>query len=100
MSGQAPGPARDGRHAVLRHCMREPWRLRKERRKELPCTTRRPSPRLSALSANGALKMQSNKQMEGLHVNADTLADADEYVAGRIDSDDLVARARARYGLG
>jgi hypothetical protein len=39
-------------------------------------------------------------EMEGLHVNADTLADADEYVAGRIDSDELVARARARYGLG
>jgi Antitoxin VbhA len=41
---------------------------------------------------------QSN-EMEGLHVNADTLADADDYVAGRIDSDELVARARARYGL-
>ncbi len=40
-----------------------------------------------------------NNEMEGLHVNADTLADADEYVAGRIDSDELVARARARYGL-
>ncbi|WP_269144729.1 hypothetical protein [Propionibacterium freudenreichii] len=25
--------------------------------------------------------------------------DAAEYVAGRIDSDELVARARARYGL-
>jgi Antitoxin VbhA len=41
-----------------------------------------------------------SNEMEGLHVNADTLADADEYVAGRIDSDELVARARARYGLG
>lgn len=40
-----------------------------------------------------------SNEMEGLHVNADTLADADEY-AGRIDSDELVARARARYGLG
>jgi Antitoxin VbhA len=40
-----------------------------------------------------------SNEMEGLHVNADTLADADEYVAGRIDSDELVARARARYGL-
>jgi len=40
-----------------------------------------------------------NNEMEGLHVNADTLADADEYVAGRIDSDEFVARARARYGL-
>ena len=41
-----------------------------------------------------------SNEMEGLHVNAETLADADEYVAGRIDSDELVARARARYGLG
>jgi Antitoxin VbhA len=41
-----------------------------------------------------------SNEMEGLHVNADTLADADEYVAGRIDSDELVARARPRYGLG
>jgi hypothetical protein len=40
-----------------------------------------------------------NNEMEGLHVSADTLADAHEYVAGRIDSDELVARARARYGL-
>ena len=40
-----------------------------------------------------------SNEMEGLHVNADTLADADDYVAGRIDSDELVARARARYGL-
>jgi hypothetical protein len=30
---------------------------------------------------------------------AGVLADADEYIAGRIDSDELVARARARYGL-
>lgn len=27
------------------------------------------------------------------------LADADDYVAGRIDSDELVARARGRDGL-
>lgn len=40
-----------------------------------------------------------SNEMEGLHVNGDTLADADDYVAGRIDSDELVARARARYGL-
>ena len=40
-----------------------------------------------------------SNEMEGLHANADTLADADDYVAGRIDSDELVARARARYGL-
>ena len=38
-------------------------------------------------------------EMEGLHVDDATLADADEYIAGRIDSDELVARARARYGL-
>jgi hypothetical protein len=40
-----------------------------------------------------------SNEMEGLRVNGDTLADADDYVAGRIDSDELVARARARYGL-
>ncbi|MFZ2964437.1 MAG: hypothetical protein WA006_07125 [Rhodoglobus sp.] len=39
-------------------------------------------------------------EMEGLHVDPATQADAAEYVAGRIDSDELVARARARYGLG
>lgn len=39
-------------------------------------------------------------EMEGLHVDPETRADADAYVAGRIDSDELVARARARYGLG
>ena len=32
-------------------------------------------------------------------VSADTRLDAREYIAGRIDSDELVARARARYGL-
>jgi hypothetical protein len=39
-------------------------------------------------------------EMEGLHVDPSTRADAQEYVAGRITSDELVARARARYGLG
>ena len=39
-------------------------------------------------------------EMEGQGVTSATRADAAEYVAGRIDSDELVARARARYGLG
>lgn len=38
-------------------------------------------------------------EMEGLHVSAAGQADAGEYIAGHIDSDELVARARARYGL-
>lgn len=38
-------------------------------------------------------------EMEGLHVTPAGRADAGEYIAGRIDSDELVARARARYGL-
>ncbi|MFT8637898.1 MAG: antitoxin VbhA family protein [Pseudoclavibacter sp.] len=38
-------------------------------------------------------------EMEGMYVDAGTRADADEYIAGRIDSDELVARARKRYGL-
>ncbi len=39
-------------------------------------------------------------EMEGLHVDPATRADAEEYVAGRIDSDELVARTRARYRVG
>ena len=39
-------------------------------------------------------------EMENLHVSPAGRADAQEYIAGRIDSDELVARARARYGLG
>ncbi|MBO0805291.1 MAG: hypothetical protein J2P25_19705 [Nocardiopsaceae bacterium] len=38
-------------------------------------------------------------EMEGLHVTAETLADADDYVAGHIDSDTLAERVRERYGL-
>ena len=38
-------------------------------------------------------------EMEGLDVTAVGRQDAQEYIAGRIDSDELVARARARYGL-
>lgn len=38
-------------------------------------------------------------EMEGVHVDAATRADAQEYVVGRIDSDELVSRVRARYGL-
>lgn len=38
-------------------------------------------------------------EMEGLTVSAEARDDSAEYVAGRIDSAELVARARARYGL-
>ena len=37
--------------------------------------------------------------MEGLHIDPVTRADAEEWVAGRIDVDELVARGLARYGL-
>ncbi|CEI30267.1 Putative uncharacterized protein [Propionibacterium freudenreichii subsp. freudenreichii] len=40
-----------------------------------------------------------SSEMEGLTVGAATRADADLYVEGAIDSDELVARTRARYGL-
>jgi hypothetical protein len=38
-------------------------------------------------------------EIEGLEVTPETRADADSYVAGAIDSDELVDRVRARYGL-
>ena len=40
-----------------------------------------------------------SNEMEGLSVSEGGRRDAQEYIAGRIDSDELVARARARYGL-
>lgn len=39
-------------------------------------------------------------EMEGLDVSAAAQADAEEYVVGRANSEELVRRARARYGLG
>ncbi|WP_434619954.1 antitoxin VbhA family protein [Arthrobacter sp. A5] len=38
-------------------------------------------------------------EIEGLTVSDATRADADSYIAGRIDSNELVDRVRARYGL-
>lgn len=38
-------------------------------------------------------------EIEGLQVSVETMTDADSYIAGQIDSDELVARVRARYGL-
>ncbi len=38
-------------------------------------------------------------EMEGLTVSEAAVSDSAAYVAGEIDSADLVARARARYGL-
>lgn len=38
-------------------------------------------------------------EMEGLHITPATRADGDEYAAGLIEVDELVARGRARYGL-
>jgi hypothetical protein len=38
-------------------------------------------------------------EMEGLSVTPACRADAQEYIDGRIDSDELVARTRARYGF-
>jgi hypothetical protein len=37
--------------------------------------------------------------MEGLSVSPAWRAEAQEFIEGRIDSDELVARTRARYGL-
>lgn len=39
-------------------------------------------------------------EMEGLSVDAQTLADGQQYAAGTITADELVERTRARYGLG
>ncbi len=38
-------------------------------------------------------------EMEGLHVSPEARADAEEWIAGRLDVDELVERGRARYDL-
>lgn len=38
-------------------------------------------------------------EMEGFHVSPAWQADANEYVAGIITSEEMIARARKRYGL-
>ena len=38
-------------------------------------------------------------EIEGLTVSDATRTDADSYIAGTIDADELVDRVRARYGL-
>jgi len=38
-------------------------------------------------------------EIEGLSISKATLTDADAYVAGKIDSTELVDRVRSRYGL-
>ncbi|RRD44757.1 antitoxin VbhA family protein [Tessaracoccus sp. OH4464_COT-324] len=38
-------------------------------------------------------------EMEGVTLSSAGHSDAQEYIAGRIDADELVARARLRYGV-
>lgn len=38
-------------------------------------------------------------EMEGLSVTEATRADADKYVAGELDLDELAEKVRARYGI-
>ncbi|WP_309620336.1 hypothetical protein [Salinibacterium sp.] len=41
-----------------------------------------------------------DREMVGLFLSPAARSDVIEYIAGRIDSDDLADRAWARYGLG
>jgi hypothetical protein len=38
-------------------------------------------------------------EMEGLHISEATKADADRYIVGQIDLEELGATVRARYGI-
>ena len=58
-----------------------------------------PTPSTEAQRRFALEQAEHSGEMEGLHVDPATRADAEEWVAGRIDVDDLVARGRARYGL-
>lgn len=52
-----------------------------------------------ALRGRAVAEAIHSGEMEGLRVTPKFRADAGDYVAGKIDSNELVARTRARYGL-
>ena len=58
-----------------------------------------PTPPTEAQRQFALEQAEHSGEMEGLHIDPATRADAEEWVAGRIDVDELVARGRARYGL-
>ena len=58
-----------------------------------------PTPSTEAQRWFALEQAEHSGEMEGLHIDPATRADAEEWVAGRIDVDELVARGRARYGL-
>lgn len=57
------------------------------------------APTEKARRANTVNEAIHSGEMEGLYVSTAARTDGDEYITGRIDSDELVRRARARYGL-
>ena len=58
-----------------------------------------PTPSTEAQRWFALEQAEHSGEMEGLHIDPTTRADAEEWVAGRIDVDELVARGRARHGL-
>lgn len=58
-----------------------------------------PTPSAEAQRRFALEQAEHSGEMEGLHIDPVTRADAEEWVAGRIDVDELVARGLARYGL-
>lgn len=58
-----------------------------------------PTPSTEAQRWFALEQAEHSGKMEGLHIDPATRADAEEWVVGRIDVDELVARGRARYGL-
>ncbi len=57
------------------------------------------TPEESRRRADDVARIAHSTEMEGGHVPAEALADLDEYVAGRIEEDELIRRGRARFGL-
>lgn len=53
----------------------------------------------AAARARGAAFVEQNARLEGIELSPESKADTAEYVAGMITASDVVARARARFGL-
>ncbi|MFJ6419034.1 hypothetical protein [Paeniglutamicibacter sp. NPDC091659] len=48
---------------------------------------------------NWVIEAAHSMSLEGLEVSDDYRAESEEYVAGKVTSDELVRKARARFGL-
>lgn len=57
------------------------------------------TPEESRRRAEDVARIAHSTEMEGGRIPPEAMVDLSEYVAGRIDEDEMIRRGRARFGL-